>query len=1322
MAIRIDWNRLMRTTEGERIVFEQFCHHVILCSFNDCGIEEHYYNTPGSESYILLTKSIEYHGIILSAGDIIGWQAKYWMGNDPNNSPLNSKHKKELIDGFKKAIHFKNKIKLWILCTPGSFEQKAYADLKNQFATISSECIIETWDKSKFEALYLNEQEKYNGIYHYYFDGRFLGKQAIDSVSKDTLEKQKNKYDVELHVPSDMEKQLLSVIDSKIATYTLKKKIEQVVTGIRNDLKYNGMLCEENLHHTQFSTKYIQIYNNELTNRITLADSLVSCLENANLLVQVPVLLQQIEQFINQRKVNIDDINRELKHIVERTKDKKLSTYTSMIFENHRERIYLIDKLVFEPQSGILNLDQALKLISKKIHSIFAEPGFGKTHFACSIATNLMIKNSFPVLFLLGRDFSKDKPLVDILTKKLNLASNPNLDDIMDMLDFLGEHYKCRLPIIIDGLNEADPHTNRWRDDLAELGRRVHERNNLLLITTCRSQKDYIRVIYNHDKVTDIENSYELSGIESYDVKNAVKKYFAKYGIKPNPHPNLSEFQHPLLLKIFCTVNAGKQNFDIYGTSLTESMQKYSEQIIEIVANKEHPDYELRKFEIRKGLRNYAQTIWTSNNRDMLYVPDFFKNFLQNEYARGIIDEGCCTSEMIETESYVHFTYDMIAGYHIAEQIIATYPNKIDFVSYVYTKMSKLFGEERHIYGQDIVKSLVFLVPQKYGEHWSSLMPCSETIAATFDGLDGVLASATGIKTLRTIITNNADNSNIKEQLCEKIYCRVCIEHNLSHFKEFLPLFIAMQPTEIDQYWNSRFVTYSQMRDIQVFLHDDYVLEMYEWDDVVSFNIVMCGIMDKEFHEIYHKQLFSHILSHYDDISYDIFTESLKISDTYIFESIVTALAGVGLRSEERDRYDIIVEVFEKYMLEYTSNCVLLLDALETLYSYGKYKWGIVHDRSILSKNKSEIWQIIPYREADLFSLYNYDFDKFNIRPLYSPTYYSTFSVKKLSKSDVYGMLLARCRQNGYNEGVCLQLNKDAYEKAKYRNTKFVNYGEKYGRFALMELYGWLILNGYINPAYKDTFRVEILDVDLSMPHFLKKRSLVSKSLMPQKLDDLGEWIEKDDSYFMEELFICRFPRYDGEWVMLQGRFKQEISDKYATYYMSGHAELADENMSDEAISKMQLVDSIDTNHLYGAEIGWRKLESREGDESLEQERRLLGYYGYSNWSESRYDYRSFEYLHTMWAVKLGLRFDVNTMAYYDRNGHEASIYFVNDSDLFFYLRKDIVDTILKETNSCLRFHIYERRMVSSSLPKERDVYVKKFEQRERDVIYRIKH
>ncbi len=1319
----IDWNKLMKTEEGERAVFEQFCRHIILRYFNDCGIEEYYYNTPGSESYILITKSTDYHGIVLNVGDVVGWQAKYWKGKDPNNSPLGKGHRDELVEGFTKAVGCKgDKLKLWILCTPGSFEQKAYTALKDQLAAVSDNCIIDPWSKGEFEAFYFNEQDKYNGIFHYFFDGQFLGKRTVDSVSKDTLEKLRNKYDVDLHVPSEMEIQLLSVVDSKAAERTLRKKIEQIVDGIRDDVKNHGMLTKEGLKHTQLSAKYIQIYNREQKNRIVLADTLAPYIAKADLLENVSEILQILEQFNKQRGHNIDEINKELDNIIKKSKDKEMSANTYYYFEGHRERIYRIDRLIIRQQPGILNLNQILQLLFKKIHTVFAEPGYGKTHFACSVAMNLLQrKPSLPVLFLQGRDFGKDKTMLDIIAEKLNLASNPDLDNIMDMLDFLGERYKCRMPIIIDGLNEADPYTKRWKDDLTELGRRIQKRSHLMLITTCRSQKDYIRVIYNHDKVTDIENSYELSGIEPNDVKKAVKRYFAKYDISPNPHPNLSEFQHPLLLKIFCTTNKGKHDFDINGTSLTESMMKYSEQMIEAVANKENPDFEIRAYEIRQGLRNYAQAIWDSNNRDMLYVPDYYGKFAQNEYARGVVDEGCCTTEMEGSETYVHFTYDMIAGYHIAEQIIATHPERTDFISYITEHRAKLFGEERHTYGQDIVRSLVFLVPTKYGEQWSTLMPSPETITAMFENLDGVLASSTGIETLQTIIANNTYNSSIKDQLCENIYRRVCVEHNLSHFREFIPLFTAMSPSEIDQYWNSRFVTYPQMKEIQSLLHDDYVLEMYEWDDIISSNIMMCGIMDREFHELYHRQLFAHALLHFEDVSLDVFAKSLRISDAFVFESVVSVLAGIGLRSEDEECYYSVVELLENYMQEYTSNCVLLLDALDTLYSYGEYKWGTTHNRAILSKNKSEKWKSVRCKDIDTHGLFDYDFDKFNIRPLYSASYSSNFSIKQLSEQKVYGMLLTRCRQNGYDEEICAKLNKEAYEKASYRSSKHIGFGEKYGRFALMELYGWLILNSYINPVYKDTFRTELFDVDPSMPYFPKKCSLVSRSLMPRNIDDLGEWIQKDDTNVMEGLFIRQLPGCEGEWVMLHGRLRQEISDKYVNYYISGHVELAKEKMSDKTIAKLEVVDSIDTDHTYGAEIGWRLLESREEDEYWDEERRLLGYYGFSSWSGSRYRYRNFEYLRTKWAVRFGLRFDVNTMNYYDQDGKEASAYFVNDSDLFFYLRKDIVDTILKETKSCLRFHIYEQRMISSEMPKEYDTYSKKYEQRDRDVIYRLK-
>ena len=101
---------------------------------------------------------------------------------------------------------------------------------------------------------------------------------------------------------------------------------------------------------------------------------------------------------------------------------------------------------------------------------------------------------------------------------------------------------------------------------------------------------------------------------------------------------------------------------------------------------------------------------------------------------------------------------------------------------------------------------------------------------------------------------------------------------------------------------------------------------------------------------------------------------------------------------------------------------------------------------------------------------------------------------------------------------------------------------------------------------------------------------------MPEKIEDLGKWIKTDDTNVMEELFIRELPGHNGEWIMLQGRLNQKISDKYAIYYLSGHVELANDKMADEAISKLEVVDAIDMVHMYAEEIGWRLFESRDDD------------------------------------------------------------------------------------------------------------------------------
>ena len=97
MSMEIDWRKIKKTSEGDRNEFEHFCDHIFARHFSEIGIYERFYNTPGSESYIEVPQSIQYKGVELASGDVIGLQAKFWLGpNDDTFTPINSKRIEEL--------------------------------------------------------------------------------------------------------------------------------------------------------------------------------------------------------------------------------------------------------------------------------------------------------------------------------------------------------------------------------------------------------------------------------------------------------------------------------------------------------------------------------------------------------------------------------------------------------------------------------------------------------------------------------------------------------------------------------------------------------------------------------------------------------------------------------------------------------------------------------------------------------------------------------------------------------------------------------------------------------------------------------------------------------------------------------------------------------------------------------------------------------------------------------------------------------------------------------------------------------------------------
>ena len=1321
MAIRIDWNKLMKTQEGERAVFEQFCRHIILRSIKGYGIEEPYYNTPGAETYILLTKAIEYEGVKLDAGDVIGWQAKDWRGKDPNNSPLTAKHKEELENGFKAAVGFKgDKLKLWILCTPGDFDQKAYSSLESRLLEIKSDCTIVRWSKGKFEEFYINERDEYNGIFQYYFDGHFLGRRELDRVTEDTLKIQEKKYDVTLHVAPPQEEELLSIVDKESAKQLLRRQAKAIQEAVDLFKKQYGVKIQT-IDKEKVSTKLSTLCAREMRLRYSFAAKLTKVVEDEQIVDHIEDVINLIDQYKTKRKELVKTINEEITSEIEKA-DARGDWGRRNAISRHVGRVYELESLITAKNEGVINLVDVVARITERVHSIFAEPGYGKTHLTCSLADRVLHgKRSLPVMLVSGTEFSTTDSLDRILADILHISGNPTLDDIMDVLDFTGDSYGCRLPIIIDGLNEAEPNIGRWKKDLPLLAKRVHERKHLMLITTCRSQEDYLQEIYDCDTIHDekIENPIELRGISRFDVRVAAERYFHKYEIVPNRYQNLSQFTNPLLLRIFSEVNKGKKHIDIHGTSLIESMKEYSDTMVRGVVGKGEGT-KGAVYELNQDLDELAQKVWNGKLRQFDYFEVFVRQF-GSELADKLIDKTACFSmDRKAGKLLIRYSYDMIAGYFIARSIIHAHAKKEDFVKYITANMTQLFDVSAYGISKDVVESLLCLVPKEYGEHWCTLMPIDEVITASIENIEVLLYDPKGIDALQQLIALSRTKSQIAKKLCARLYKRMANDGNLSKFHEFMPLFYGMQPVEIEEYWNHNVLDYADYENLKGLFNDDYWLEGFEWEDVINGQIMLCGLIDREYRRRFIKLLFANILKGNRAISLRELERGLQIKDVYIFESIIAVLTGLGLRTEVQSEADAIIKILERYMQTYESNCVFVLDALDTLYSYCEDKWGVQYNRTILSKNKDEAWKKIDEENICMFGVFSLDDDKYLIQPLYQNSYQKIMR-KLYDRDEVYGMLLARCNALGYDDEVCIRLDTEAHTRADYRINYQNQYGFKYGRFALSELYGWLIVNKQLKPEYKDTYRLTFIDIDPSMPQLQERWNLVQKSYMPDKVTELAEWLQQDTTADMKELFVRTLPNQAGEWVMLYGRMRQSVEDRYADYYLKCVADIHAHEATDKQICETNLADHGSMNHVYAGEMGWRRFESREPDYDSEEHRRILSKYEFTGWdSARRMSYPELVCFKTEIAIELGLRFDVNTMAYYDKKGNVVSAYYVNETDQFFYVRKDVVDTLLKKKKACLRLHIYESRTVDYELPKEFDTMSSKISDKTANLIYRL--
>ncbi|WP_293491431.1 hypothetical protein [Prevotella sp.] len=1289
MSEIINWAFLKKHGD-ERLEFEHFCFHVASCMFEDYGKIEYFYNTPGSEFYIELKKPLTFGGKTYNQGDVLGWQAKYWRGaKDDSNSPLDADHKKELRKGFEVSMSYRPNLKLWIVCTPGSFVQKEWDKLVVDLRTINSSCDFASWHREIFEDFYLKDSSQFNGIFKYYFGEKFIGLNKLFEISCTTLEVLKRKYDVELHTASDFESSLLSVVDENVASQKINGFISRLKKHADNDRKM-PILNTYDWRYSKLSNRFINYYQEDFELRYQLIDKIYSLYYNRdNIVSKAEELLSLIDDYCNNRQIRVQIINEEFQQIYSHERD-EYGGLNDYLTELARRARALESVLTKDDKFSKENLSSFLLLLSRKYFQVFAKPGYGKTHLACSLTDN-MLKRNKPVLFFMGSSFRNCYSFQSLVLERLGLNGSMSFSDMLDCLDFLARVHHCKLPIIIDGLNETAPNEERWKEELPALKVLLDKHSHLLLVTTCRDKTDYLQAIYGVDNYTEVENHILLNGLVKEDLEVTVDKYFSKYEIRNATVEDFGAFENPLLLKIFCITNKNKSNIVVNNYSLVSCMDDYSNQLLSNISMHKGKIDKLAKHKLEKNLHRASYILFENDTRYLDFYNQFAKIFDDKVY--DLINEGLCfTFEKNNGEEQVQYTYDMVAGFHIAKSILHRCGEEEDFKSFIDSNKGKFFGDKRHTLAEDIIKSLFYLVPIHYHKEWFEIMPNPEVINAAIDNLDIFLTSDNGRKSFVNILTETECTTKIIEHLFNALYEKVST-YNIGYISSFLPFFTKQSGSILDQYWNSKYATYDVMQEAYSILHDRYVSNKFKNADLLAFALLMCGITDMEYRENFCKQAFL-IIKKNNDEGLRICSLLLNTSDPFVREAVISVIAGLGLHSKDWKTLKKCIDILEKYLQNHTTTNVVLLDDLETLYSYAEVTFRQLHNRDLLYKYADVKWSDKIEKKWALFSVFDYDYDKSYIRPLFIPDYcHKTY----YTSSHIYGMLQNMAECLGYDQDVCSMLQNEEYEKVSYRRQLKDKYAFKYGQAALYELYGWLLLNGKLENEYVGTFRTPLVRIDPSFPIVLQKRNLFTVFLLPKRNEDLGNWIKANVSDWQASLIMTKLPNRDGDWILLYGTCYQMMSEKHANIYLEWNSFLVQKDISPDEVD-LEFAEFIrEYDHAFLEELSWRELINTQ-TKHTEDNVSILVKYSFSEWTTKRFKYKSFVCLSSEICQMLELTFDVDRLAYTFAN-EDVSTSFIGNDSMFFFLRKDVVDKLLEMKKSYLYIQMEEHRSIIGKLP-----------------------
>ncbi|MET3999980.1 hypothetical protein [Marinobacterium sp. MBR-109] len=667
-----NWDVFSKLPGAADVNFEKLCRALIRRHYGCFGSFKQLANQPGVEFHLELTEPCE----LGTPPRWIGWQCKWYELR--NGEQLGAARRSKIIDGIKKTRKHVPGVTDWKLWTHHTLTK---GDQDWFFGLEKSDCPelkLELLTATDIEDLLVGPGAL---LRETYFGELVLTPALLAEQYRLAAAPFNRRYQPEVHVVVGTEDKILKHLGGQSAWDSLEK----LSSALKTNCSAITSLVE------QLNTVLKAEVDSLLVRATGLAD-----------------LLDRLHEMLG--KGDFDSVQQIL--VTNPSQPVRYDRLLSKLRGVRSAGAPLIANLVADIHavtSVRLSLEQS---ISVRGLAILAAAGEGKSELAVKVTQP---DGDVPGgVLLLGKNLHSGQGLDQLVSSfKISGRSAESFDRLVEAVDAAGQRAGKRLPIVIDGLNEAEDPRN-WKDELARADELLKDFPHVLLVVTLRNEFAPMCLPEEFPKL-------EHNGFQE-NPQTAIDKYFKHYRIDATDADLPIEFlQHPLTLRVFCEVaNASRQHLvgvEALPSSLASLFEEHFNRVAARVAELSPTAHRIYQDDVQDALLKIASLLWEGNARSVEFnaarkaVRDMGWDV---SVIRALESEGVLVRTIFEDGGQgIAFSYDLMAGHMMARHLLDS-PDLAKWLRSDEGRAQFQFREPgSHTFAYDVFRALVGLYPQR---------------------------------------------------------------------------------------------------------------------------------------------------------------------------------------------------------------------------------------------------------------------------------------------------------------------------------------------------------------------------------------------------------------------------------------------------------------------------------------------------------------------------------------------------------------------------------------------------------------------------------